>query len=79
MNSELSAGAWVALICILGTVLLSGVVLFSAWQQRGKERTRPMNSGGGFSLTRGWQKEDEEIKKLANAVKNLRGDKKDST
>jgi len=79
MNLQLSAGAWVALICILGTVVLSGVVLFSAWRHRDKAQPAARPGRGGYSFTRGWDKEAEEIEKLAEVVKNLRGDNKDST
>lgn len=79
MNLQLSSGAWIALICILGTVLLSGIVLFSAWRQRGKAQPHPPSRNEGYSFTRSWDKEDAEIKKLADAVKDLTGNKKDST
>lgn len=75
----LSSGAWIALICILGTVLLSGVVLFSAWRRRGQVQPQPPSRSEAYSFTQSWDKEDAEMKKLAEAVKGLTGDKKDST
>lgn len=79
MNLQLTSGAWFALICVLGTVLLSGIVLFSAWRRRGQVQPRPPDKNEGYSFTRSWEKEDAEIKKLAEAVKDLTGNKKDST
>ena len=69
---NLSPAAWIALICLVGSVVLSGVVLWSAWQKRGTTaRKKPAEKTESPSLTRAWQKEEEQMKELAQKVKEI--------
>lgn len=79
MLPELSSGAWIALICLAGTVVVSGLVLFSAWRQRGKGFQSILMKGRTPSFTAAWKKEDEQLRELSERVRTLGSDKKDST
>ncbi len=69
---NLSPAAWIALICVAGTVILSGIVLWSAWQKRGTTaRGKPAEKQESPSLTRSWQKEDDQLKELSQKVKDI--------
>jgi hypothetical protein len=75
MELNISPGAMAALGCLVGVVLLSGVVLVGAWR-RGLGRLprsgRPPRDEGP-SFTRAWKKEDaqlEELNQRARALKN---------
>ncbi len=69
---NLSPAAWIALICLVGIVLLSAAVLWSAWQGRSTTaRHKPAEKSESPSLTRSWQKEDEQLKELADKVKEI--------
>ncbi len=69
---NLSPAAWIALICLVGIVLLSATVLWSAWQGRSTTaRHKPAEKRESPSLTRSWQKEDEKLKELADKVKEI--------
>jgi uncharacterized protein YlxW (UPF0749 family) len=69
---NLSPAAWIALICLMGTVVFSAAVLWSAWQGRkSNARNKPAEKSESPSLTRSWQKEDEKLKELAEKVKEI--------
>ncbi len=69
---NLSPAAWIALICIMGIVVFSAAVLWSAWQKRTTAtRHSPAEKKESPSLTRAWQKEDEQLKDLAEKVKEI--------
>ncbi len=69
---NLSPAAWIALICLIGIVFLSAAVLWSAWQKRTTTaRHSPAEKKESPSLTRSWQKEDEQLKELADKVKEI--------
>jgi hypothetical protein len=74
LNQPLSAQAWVALGCLAGVVLLSGVALWSAWRRgmRSRGRTSPIEKVDGPSINRTWDKEDAQFAELARAAENLR-------
>jgi len=76
---ELSSGAWIGLICLGGVILTSGLVLWSTWRQRGKGSKPGWMAGSAPSFTRAWKKEDDQLRELAEKVRNLGSDKKDST
>ncbi len=69
---NLSPAAWIALICVAGSVIFSGIVLWSAWRKRASTALgRPAEKKESPSLTRSWQKEDEQLKELAQKVKEI--------
>ncbi len=69
---NLSPVAWIVLICLAGSVVLSGVVLWSAWRKRtSTARNKPAEKTESPSFFRSWQKEDEKIKELAQKVKEI--------
>ncbi len=69
---NLSPAAWIALICLIGVVMLSAAVLWSAWQKRTTTARRsPAEKKESPSLTRAWQKEDEKLKELSDKVKEI--------
>ncbi len=69
---QLSQAGWIALFCLVGIVLLSAAVLWSAWQRRGTTAGhKPAEKRESPSLTRAWQKEEEQLKELAEKVKEI--------
>ena len=69
---NLSPAAWIALICVAGSVVLSGLVLWSAWRKReSTARRKPAEKSESPSFFRSWQKEDEQIKELSQKVKEI--------
>ena len=69
---NLSPAAWIALICVAGSVVLSALVLWSAWRKRESTvRRKPPEKSESPSFFRSWQKEDEQIKELAQKVKEI--------
>lgn len=74
MNLELTPAAWIALACLAGTVLISVLVLFSAWRRGlNPSKPRPMPEQRSTpSFTRSWEAEEQKIQELARAVKDLK-------
>ena len=69
---NLSPAAWIALICVAGSVVLSGVVLWTTWRKRtATARRKPPEKTESPSFIRSWQKEDEQMKELAQKVKEI--------
>jgi len=69
---NLSPVAWIALICVAGSVIMSGLVLWNAWRKRTSTALRkPAEKTESPSFIRSWQKEDEKIKELAQKVKEI--------
>ncbi len=69
---NLSPAAWIALICLGGSVLISAAVLWSAWQHRSTSaRHKPAEKTESPSLTRSWQKEEEQLRQLSEKVKEI--------
>ena len=69
---NLTPAAWIALICVAGSVILSAMVLWSAWRKRNSTpRRKPAEKSEGPSLFRSWQKEDEKLKELSQKVKEI--------
>ncbi len=69
---NLSPAAWIALLCLVGIVLMSAAVLWSAWQRRNTTaRNKPPENRESPSLTGSWQKEDEKLRELAEKVKEI--------
>lgn len=74
MNLQLSSGAWIALGCLAGVVLLSGAVLWAAWRRgiRSKHAPLPAEKSEGPSFDRAWKKEEEQFAELARKANDLR-------
>lgn len=69
---NLSPVAWIALICVAGSVVLSGIVLWSAWRKRASTALgKPAEKSESPSLTKSWEKEDEKLHELAQKVKEI--------
>jgi len=77
MFPSLSSTAWLALACLAGIVLISGLLLWAAWRRGVGASRSPQGTARrqGPSPTRAWKDEAEQLAELSRRADALRAQK----
>jgi hypothetical protein len=70
MELTLTPQAWIAAGCLVGVVVMTGLVLWNAWRTGRQPLKR--NDINLPSFTRSWEQEDARLAELARLAEQLR-------
>jgi hypothetical protein len=78
MERNIPLVAWIIIGCLVAMVVILNFSLWTAWKRKKSDNSLNVLKKSGQILRQPWQKEDEQLEKLAHETAKLKRDKPDT-